>query len=120
MIWTLCFWKRKGNFSDEVWVLVKIKERRKKVFLTVKKLKPFSSQQLVGAAASFEDLSSRCIQHEHESCNRRVVSGSSRSGLGALVADGLNDFVSGVETDLVAPGPCVVSGSEDEGFFQCA
>ena len=39
---------------------------------------PFSSQQLIGAAASFKDLSSRGIQHE--SLNHVVFSGSSRSG----------------------------------------
>ena len=29
---TLCFWNRKGNSSDQGWVLVKKKEKRKKVF----------------------------------------------------------------------------------------
>ena len=32
MIGTLCFWERKGNPSDQGWVLVKKKEKRKKVF----------------------------------------------------------------------------------------
>ena len=67
-----------------------------------------------GAAASRKDPSSRCIQHE--SLNRIVVSASSRSGLRALAADGLNDSVSIVET-VLAPGHCVVSGGEDEGIF---
>ena len=79
-----------------------------------KKLKPFSFQYLIGAAASFKDPSCRCVQHE--SLNRFVVSASSRSGLRALVADGLNDFVSGVET-VPVPGYCVVSGGEDECIF---
>ena len=69
---------------------------------------------MVGAAAFFKDPSSRCIQHE--SLNRFVVSASSHSGLRAVVADGLNDFVSGVET-VPALGHCVVSGGEDEGIF---
>ena len=29
---TLCFWDRKGNSSDQGWVLVKKKERRKIFF----------------------------------------------------------------------------------------
>ena len=45
-----------------------------------------------------------------------LFSASSRSGLGALVAAGLISFDSGVET-VSAPGPCVVSGCENEGFF---
>ena len=63
---------------------------------------------MVGAA-SFKDSSSRCRQHE--CLNRFVVSASSLSGLlvdtsfGAVVADGLNDFVSGVP----APGPTMTS-----------
>ena len=80
---TLCFWDRKGNSSDQRWVLVKKKERRKNYFQNdFKILKLFSCQQLVGAAASLLDWSSPCLQHEHESINRRVVSASSRSGLG--------------------------------------
>ena len=79
-----------------------------------KKLMPFSFQYLIGAAASFKDPSCRCVQHE--SLNRFVVSASSWSGLRALVADGLNDFVSGVET-VPVPGYCVVSGGEDECIF---
>ena len=57
-----------------------MKNERKKNFLSkdFSVFKPFSSQQLIGAAASFKDLSSRDIQHE--SLNHVVVSGSSRSG----------------------------------------
>ena len=40
---------------------------------------PFSSQQLIGAAASFKDLSSRGTQHESLNCV--VFSRSSRSGV---------------------------------------
>ena len=34
---TLCFWDRKGNSSDQEWVLVKKKERRKNVFKKILK-----------------------------------------------------------------------------------
>ena len=76
---TMCFWDRKGNSSDQVWVLVKKKERRKNVFKNdFKVLKPFSSQLLIGAAASFKDPSSRCFQHESLNCV--VFSRSYRTG----------------------------------------
>ena len=45
---------------------------------------PFSSQQLIGAAASFKDLSSRGIQHESLNCV--VFSHSSRSGVAGFRA----------------------------------
>ena len=94
---TLCFWDRKGNSSDQGWVLVKKEEKRKTVLKRdLKVFEPFSSQQLIGTAASFKDSSSRGKQHEHESFNPRVVPASSRSGLGVLVAACFNSFDSGV------------------------
>ena len=56
------------------------KKERKKNFLRrdFSVFELFSSQQLIGAAASFKDLSSRDIQHE--SLNHVVFSGSCRSG----------------------------------------
>ena len=85
---TLCFWDRTGNSFDEWWVLVKKKEREKNVIKRdIKVFEPFSSQQLIGAAASFKDLSSRGIQHESLNCV--VFFDSSRSG-DALVISGMD------------------------------
>ena len=54
MIGTLCFWDRKGNSFDEGWVLVTKKESKKNFFKRdFSVFEPFSSQQLIGAAASF-------------------------------------------------------------------
>ena len=79
MIGTLCFWDRKGKSFDERWVLVTKKESKKNLFKRdFSVFETFSSQLLIGAAAFFRDLSSRGIQHE--SLNRVVFSGSSRSG----------------------------------------
>ena len=62
---TLCFWDRKGDSFDEGWVLVTKKESKKNFFLrdfSDSFFEPFPSQQVIGAAAPFEGLSSRGIQ----------------------------------------------------------
>ena len=75
---TLCFWDRKGNSCDEGWVLVTKKVSKQNFFykdFSDSVFEPFSSQQLIGAAASFKDLSSRCIQHESLNSSRSGVAG---------------------------------------------
>ena len=83
---TLCFWDRKGNSFDEGWVLVTKKESKKNFLkrFSDSVFEPFSSQQLIGAAASFKDLSSRGVQHESLNCV--AFSRSSRSGVAGFRA----------------------------------
>ena len=79
---TLCFWVRKGNSCDEGWVLVKKKERKNVFERDLKVFEPFSSQQLIGAAASSKVTSRSGRTHEQESfqlaCCSRLF--PSRSG----------------------------------------
>ena len=82
--------------------------KRKNVFTRdLKVFEPFSSQQLIGAVASFKVSSRSDLQHEQESFNSRVVPASSRSGLGGIASAGFNNFDYGVET-VLAPGRSAV------------